>query len=739
MRLKRVTYLAVLLGTLHPMFPVAAQVTDSVIVQAPLKRMGWREEREAKPIIVDNLKRSVLIVSSPIPDIDLESSAGVIREDRIADTIQVTLNPGKQTLRIAAPGYDTLKIENLTFKGGRGKTISIYHIPTDPNEWIWTSIDLWCLDPSCSELLAEVDGKIMRIPRRDGHLRLAPPVGLFDLTLRCADQVWTKRFNLLSGVIATDTVVFGPDTLARAVTAAEKENPGRLVIKSFPNESAGAIVYLNDIEFGRTPLEIPNVIPGEYDVRLVRDLYMADPRQVAVKAGETTPCDVTMTPNFGRIYIDSQPSGAQVTFLNLQTHAEQIMGRTPLQQTLSAGKYQVRLQREHYEPLLDTIAVLPNGDHSFDQHALKPQFAKVAIASLPPGAHITMDENQIGITPHIADTVGFGLHSMRLSLEEYIDTSFVFTVFDTSSLTFQLPLTHNVGWISIQSEPDSAEVVIRASGKLLGYTPLIDRKVTPGSYDLYLKQPLYDTAFVSITVGMDEHMPVKQVNLRRARGHLKVQVQPSGTRVWLDGKKIGESPLETDTVIAGLRNLELRQATYDPIQKSVEIAEAGVTLINDTLKRDNYLNWLRHRHVSRPLALLIPGGGQFASRQYLRGLFYFAWVGTAYHMAELSTRHARNADLRQDSWLAAVSTASSAEDSARYSAFAHSARSDAENYRDNSRLYTIAFCAGYLIQAADAIVFGGGKIPPGSAEEAVGQARFDFEAHPAALRVTMKF
>jgi hypothetical protein len=44
----------------------------------------------------------------------------------------------------------------------------------------------------------------------------------------------------------------------------------RLVITSDP---AGALVYLNDQEVGRTPLEVPFTWYGTYDVRLEREGY----------------------------------------------------------------------------------------------------------------------------------------------------------------------------------------------------------------------------------------------------------------------------------------------------------------------------------------------------------------------------------------------------------------------------------------------------------------------------------
>jgi hypothetical protein len=61
----------------------------------------------------------------------------------------------------------------------------------------------------------------------------------------------------------------------------------RLVITSEP---AGALVYLNDQEVGRTPLEVPFTWYGTYDVRLEREGYqMLQTEQVAERPWWETP------------------------------------------------------------------------------------------------------------------------------------------------------------------------------------------------------------------------------------------------------------------------------------------------------------------------------------------------------------------------------------------------------------------------------------------------------------------
>jgi len=141
---------------------------------------------------------------------------------------------------------------------------------------------------------------------------------------------------------------------------------GRIVVRSRP---AGARVFINGRDVGRTPLAMGNLSRGAHDVRLERDGYTAVERHVVVSASKpesqltvalarALPPSAAPTPNRpaarapGSLGVDSRPSGAKV-FVD-----GKLAGTTPLSlTTLAPGEYAVRLERDGYRSWASTVHV----------------------------------------------------------------------------------------------------------------------------------------------------------------------------------------------------------------------------------------------------------------------------------------------------------------------------------------------------------------------------------------------
>jgi hypothetical protein len=136
-------------------------------------------------------------------------------------------------------------------------------------------------------------------------------------------------------------------------------NVGRLLVRSTP---AGAAVFLNGRDVGRTPLALRDLDTGTHSLRVVRDGYAPDERRVVLTAqrpvqsiimtleprrgAETSaPADVaeTFEKYSGALVVESRPSGASVFIDN------QLRGTTPLSiDVIRAGEHALRLEYEGY-------------------------------------------------------------------------------------------------------------------------------------------------------------------------------------------------------------------------------------------------------------------------------------------------------------------------------------------------------------------------------------------------------
>jgi serine/threonine-protein kinase len=151
--------------------------------------------------------------------------------------------------------------------------------------------------------------------------------------------------------------------------------PGRLLVRSTP---AGAAVFVDGREHGRTPVVIRDLSRGAHRVRLVRDGYapaerrvvitpsrpaqsivvpLAAPRATASRGTRSTipapSSPATMGRYSGDLVIESKPPGAKVYLDN------KLAGTTPLSLPMvPAGSHAVRLERDGYRRWSASVRVV---------------------------------------------------------------------------------------------------------------------------------------------------------------------------------------------------------------------------------------------------------------------------------------------------------------------------------------------------------------------------------------------
>jgi hypothetical protein len=159
--------------------------------------------------------------------------------------------------------------------------------------------------------------------------------------------------------------------------AAERPAPpqaagGRLLVRSTP---AGARVFVDGREQGRTPLTVDDLARGVHRVRVVREGYATEERRITITGARPTQsitvplarpgaaqAPVPSAPaadaaGSGRVTVVSRPAGARV-FVD-----GKLLGTTPLQvPQVAAGTHTVRLELEGYRPWISTVQVAA-GEH----------------------------------------------------------------------------------------------------------------------------------------------------------------------------------------------------------------------------------------------------------------------------------------------------------------------------------------------------------------------------------------
>ncbi len=132
---------------------------------------------------------------------------------------------------------------------------------------------------------------------------------------------------------------------------------GSISVTSSPT---GALVTLDGVNKGITPIKIDNLGPGQHSIRLSKGGYHDATTTVTVLAGATSPYSYTLNPvaqavRTGSIYVSSSPTGALVTLDGVNK------GTTPIRiDNLTSGQYSLQLSKEGYKTLTNRIIIRSN-------------------------------------------------------------------------------------------------------------------------------------------------------------------------------------------------------------------------------------------------------------------------------------------------------------------------------------------------------------------------------------------
>lgn len=212
----------------------------------------------------------------------------------------------------------------------------------------------------------EMDEEVYQVIRLDGAHRIAAALNAdylvrgsyfyrsdsgvskeFGITRRGPITIRLQLYNAVNGT--RRTVEFSapiqqvyreldePAEAIRSFVAGERTAP-----VAVETAQPGAMVYLDNLYLGRTPLQ-GRALPGSYTLRIDREGFQSFRREVAIDASQTNSFRVRLakSDHRARLKLTSNPDGAEV-YLNLER-----IGTTPLDRgDLPPGAHRLRIAKE---------------------------------------------------------------------------------------------------------------------------------------------------------------------------------------------------------------------------------------------------------------------------------------------------------------------------------------------------------------------------------------------------------
>lgn len=321
--------------------------------------------------------------------------------------------------------------------------------------------------------------------------------------------------------------------------------PSLVAVRSDPPD---AILEIDGVEAGITPWRGP-LPPGQHELLLRKEGFLEAASAFAVSPGRDLDLRLSLTPSTeaAQFAVMSEPSGATVSI------GGQPLGATPLIAPTPEGVHVLTVEKQGYARAERTVAFSRDRsvEITFTLQKLPPEPA-LAVTTDPPGALVTVDDQELGRTPFIG-VVPPGEHVLLLTLEGHRTAQAQILMPEDRDLDLRFTLEEarepRPPALAISSDPPGASVLL--DGTELGETPYIDQ-LPPGEYRLRLEHPGYlpYERTVLMPEANDLEVTLALLPERVASGPSEVTISsmPRGVEVAIDGEAVGVAPLSLELV-----------------------------------------------------------------------------------------------------------------------------------------------------------------------------------------------
>jgi hypothetical protein len=280
----------------------------------------------------------------------------------------------------------------------------------------------------------------------------------------------------------------------------------------------------------------------------------------------------------GTLSIESTPTGATVV-INGEDR-----GSTPLTLTLAAGTYSVGLRAAgRSRELSVSVAAGTKLVHHVELGDAAPSTGRLSVASTPAGATVVLDGARRGVTPIELSGLAPGDHAITVG-DGGTAVSQRVSVPAGGLASLVVPLAQPQagaapGWVSVDAP---FELQVFADNELVGTSGSERVLMLAGRHSLRLVSAALDFETTrAVLVGAGR---VTTVRVDVPNGALNVNAQP-WAEVFLDGRRIGETPIANYPVPIGPHELTLRNPRFPEQKRSVVVKASAPIRVGVDLRQ----------------------------------------------------------------------------------------------------------------------------------------------------------
>ena len=245
------------------------------------------------------------------------------------------------------------------------------------------------------------------------------------------------------------------------------------------------------------------------------------------------------------------------------------------------GTYDYRVQAPNYHPEIGKVTVNDPNNKKIMKVDLKPNFGWIEVSGTGlQGASVYIDNALIGKAPCKSEALKSGQHSVKIAKELYETYTQTVTVADNETTKISPSLTADFANITLAVDAD-AEIWV--NDELKG-TRRWTGSLATGTYKIECKMASHETTLTTkeITNGMNG----QTISLNAPRpiyGSLNIESSPDFCDIYIDGKKVGETPMFVSELLIGRHEVKISKTNYADYTETVTIAKGETKTVNATL------------------------------------------------------------------------------------------------------------------------------------------------------------
>ena len=343
-----------------------------------------------------------------------------------------------------------------------------------------------------------------------------------------SNRAQTPEYGILAGDMGGDFVFIPVGAIVKMFDV------------SIESEPSGADVKINGQAYGKTPLNL-RLEPGRYNIEISKQDYETFIDVFEVGESFDNSFHYRLEPALVSIYIKSEPGFADVYIDGTKA------GTTPSYFKVRKGEHDVIVMKQGYSELRRKIFVYSDTTISVN---LEKLLATVFIKSSVPDADVVIKDKEYGTSKafkmkgnELKIELPFGAYTINVSKEKYVSVEKSLDINSASVYKVDFELVKDVADLVINVKDISdARIYVDDSYVGMGSARVETKKA--GVRRIRVEKEGYKRYEVNVPI-KDDEVEVN-VNLEPIRATLKLNTNPTGALVSIDGSVVGVTPLSTE-------------------------------------------------------------------------------------------------------------------------------------------------------------------------------------------------